>query len=118
MKKQNASCTTTPDIAIYVISHSSQLKEALDQALRSGHLSGAALDVHCHEPFVQGEGLLGAQDIPNLICTPHLGWYSPESQIEMRQKGAMVAKKACLGQRLMNVVNKEFLNVQKPSNKH
>ena len=77
--------------------------------MKSGHLSAAALDVHWKEPFVKGEGVLGSNDVPNLICTPHLGWYSPESRLEMRHKGALMAKKACLGLKLSNVVNEAFL---------
>ena len=68
--------------------------------------------MHCKEPFVKGEGVLGSNDIPNLICTPHLGWYSPESRLEMRQKGALMAKAACLGLKLSNIVNKTSLPTQ------
>ena len=84
-------------------------QEALAQMLRSGHLSAAALDVHQKEPFITGEGPLGASDVPNLINTPHMAWYAPESRIEMRQKGALQAKKALQGLKLSNVVNKSFL---------
>ena len=80
--------------------------------MRSGHLAAAALDVHWKEPFVKGEGTLGEIGIPNLVCTPHMAWYSPESRIEMRRKGAMTAKKACQGMKLSNVVNKDFLETK------
>ena len=83
--------------------------------MRSGHLAAAALDVHWKEPFVRGEGVLGAQDIPNLFCTPHLAWYSPESRVEMRRKGATLAKKAMQGLKLSNVVNKDFLETRRPA---
>ena len=80
--------------------------------MRSGHLAAAALDVHWKEPFVKGEGILGQRNIPNLFCTPHMAWYSPESRVEMRRKGAMLAKKACQGSKLSNVVNKDFLETK------
>ena len=75
-------------------------------------MAAAALDVHWDEPFVRGKGILGDDDIPNLVCTPHMAWYSPESRIEMRRKGAMLAKKACQGLKLSNVVNKDFLETK------
>ena len=45
-------------------------ESSLADALKSGQLSAAALDVHWDEPFVKGKGPLG--DAPNLLCTPHL----------------------------------------------
>ena len=45
-------------------------ESSLADALHSGQLSAAALDVHWDEPFVKGKGPLG--DAPNLLCTPHL----------------------------------------------
>ena len=70
-----------------------------------------------HEPYVRGEGPLA--DAPNLYCTPHSAWYSPESRAEMRRKGAEAALRAlaqpaqlagaALGEVLRNVVNQEAL---------
>ena len=77
--------------------------------MKSGHLAAAALDVHWKEPYVKGEGALGDASVPNLFCTPHMAWYSPDSRIEMRRKGAIQAKKACQGLKLSNIVNKDYL---------
>ena len=52
---------------------------ALAQALRSGHLGGAALDVLSTEPPPADHPLL-SPDIPNLILTPHNAWISRESR--------------------------------------
>lgn len=54
-------------------------EQALAEALRSGHLGGAATDVLTVEPPAQGNPLL-AQDIPRLIVTPHCAWGSREAR--------------------------------------
>ncbi|MBC3386654.1 2-hydroxyacid dehydrogenase [Pseudomonas sp. SWRI179] len=54
-------------------------EQALAEALRSGHLGGAATDVLSVEPPVQGNPLL-AGDIPRLIVTPHNAWGSREAR--------------------------------------
>jgi len=51
---------------------------ALVEALRSGHLGGAGVDVLTHEPPADNPVL--AADIPNLIVTPHIAWASRESR--------------------------------------
>ena len=54
-------------------------EQALADALRSGHLGGAATDVLSVEPPVRGNPLLAA-DIPRLIVTPHNAWGSREAR--------------------------------------
>lgn len=51
---------------------------ALAAALRAGRLGGAATDVLSAEPPRAGNPLL-ADDIPNLIVTPHVAWASREA---------------------------------------
>jgi D-3-phosphoglycerate dehydrogenase len=50
---------------------------ALADALRSGHLAGAAVDVYSTEP-VAGDNPL--RDAPNIVLTPHLGASTTEAQ--------------------------------------
>ncbi|MBP8236709.1 MAG: 2-hydroxyacid dehydrogenase [Pseudomonas sp.] len=54
-------------------------EQALADALRAGHLGGAATDVLTQEPPKDGNVLL-ANDIPRLIITPHSAWGSREAR--------------------------------------
>lgn len=51
----------------------------LIEALRSGLLSGAALDAVEHEPIRPDEPLLELMDLPNFILTPHVAWSSQQA---------------------------------------
>ncbi|HEU5235965.1 MAG TPA: D-2-hydroxyacid dehydrogenase [Pyrinomonadaceae bacterium] len=51
---------------------------ALIEALRSGQIAGAGIDVLREEPPREGSPLLNL-DLPNLIVTPHVAWASNEA---------------------------------------
>ncbi|MBV0913398.1 phosphoglycerate dehydrogenase [Anianabacter salinae] len=51
-------------------------EEALAEALKSGHVAGAAFDVFAEEP-AEANPLF---DLPNVVCTPHLGAATTEAQ--------------------------------------
>ena len=65
--------------------------DALAAALRSGHLSGAALDVFPQEPASRDEAFeSGLRGLGNVILTPHIGGSTEEAQesiaIEVAEK--------------------------------
>lgn len=76
-------------------------EQALLEALRSGHLRAAGLDVFGEEPVRPDHPLLA---LPNVIASPHLAWLTPET-LE-RSLGAALANARRLesGQPLENRV--------------
>ena len=54
-------------------------EDALCDALESGHLAGAGLDVVATEPPANNSRLLSCLH-PNLVITPHSAWASRESR--------------------------------------
>ncbi|MBT8036742.1 MAG: D-2-hydroxyacid dehydrogenase [Verrucomicrobiae bacterium] len=59
-------------------------EQDLAQALKSQTIAGAALDVLTQEP-PRADHVLLADDIPNLIITPHTAWASIESRQRLLQ---------------------------------
>ena len=56
-------------------------EDALYQALKSGHLAGAAVDTFEQEPYT---GPLAELD--NVVLTPHIGSYAEESKLKMEMQ--------------------------------
>ncbi len=59
-------------------------EQDLADALNSGKISGAALDVLCQEPMSENNPLLTAK---NCIITPHISW----AALETRQRLVKIA---------------------------
>lgn len=84
---------------------------AIPDALASGHLAGAGIDVLPVEPPAGDEALLRAWRAPNhpahdrLILNPHAAFYSEQGVDDMRTSGAKACRKALLGEPIPNVVN-------------
>jgi D-3-phosphoglycerate dehydrogenase / 2-oxoglutarate reductase len=68
--------------------------DAVIEGLRSGHLAGAGLDVFDREPLDPAR----IEGAPNLIVTPHTGYYSEESITESQRKAATQVIKVLTGQ--------------------
>jgi D-3-phosphoglycerate dehydrogenase/C-terminal binding protein len=84
---------------------------ALPEALASGQLAGAGIDVLEQEPPADDHPLLVAWRDPahpahhRLIVNPHAAFYSEEGMHDMRVKGSEACRRALLGLPLRNVVN-------------
>lgn len=60
-------------------------ESALIRALEAGQIAGAGLDVAEVEPMLRDNPLL---EMENVIITPHIAWYSEESELELKRKTA------------------------------
>ena len=67
---------------------------AITMALRSGRLRAAALDVFDREPL----DVSRISDVPNLIATPHMAYYSEESLQESQRKATTQVIKVLTGE--------------------
>ena len=68
---------------------------ALIDALRSGHLGGAGLDVFETEPIAPDNPLL---TMHNVMISPHIAVYSEEGQMRAPKRAAEIARAALNGQ--------------------
>jgi D-3-phosphoglycerate dehydrogenase/C-terminal binding protein len=84
---------------------------AIPDAIASGRLAGAGIDVLEQEPPDDADPLLVAWRDPShpahnrVIINSHSAFYSEEGLRDMRQKGAEACRRALLGMPLRNVVN-------------
>jgi len=74
---------------------------ALAEALDSGHVAGAALDVYTAEPPTDNP-LIGK---PNVVCTPHLGALTSEAQQNVAEDVARQIAEVLEGQPARNAIN-------------
>ncbi|MDP6758852.1 MAG: NAD(P)-dependent oxidoreductase [Chloroflexota bacterium] len=68
---------------------------ALREALEGGRLGGAGLDVFVPEPPDWDDPLLVA---PNLVLTPHMGWRSDLSELEVEMGAVAEVRRILLGE--------------------
>lgn len=94
--------------------------DALAEALRSGRVAGAGLDVLPQEPadpshplikaFTAGEDWLRGR----LVLSPHAAFYSPDAIKDMQRKAVEVIVAYLNEGRLTNCVNRQFLKQPAP----
>jgi phosphoglycerate dehydrogenase-like enzyme len=77
-------------------------EQDLVEALESGRIGGAALDVLTEEPPAPGSPLLR---LPNVIVTPHVAWYSRHAVEDLQRLAAEQARRVLTGSPLQWVVN-------------
>jgi len=80
--------------------------EALVDALSSGAIQGAAIDVHESEPLSPGDRLM---DFDSVVLTPHLAWYSEESYEDLKRRTVANVVEVCAGRAPRNIINPQVL---------
>jgi D-3-phosphoglycerate dehydrogenase len=83
-------------------------ERALAEAIRSGHVAGAALDVFAAEP--PGESPLFG--LENVVCTPHLGASTEEAQEKVGIQVAEQMSDFLLTGAIVNAVNMPSVSIE------
>ena len=78
--------------------------EALYDALESGHLGAAALDVYPEEPVPENSRLVEA---PRLVLSPHIAGATQETAMRAARIAAEEVGRYVRGEQLVNVINRE-----------
>lgn len=76
--------------------------EDLVEALASGSIAGAGLDVYDPEPLPPGHALFG---MPNVVLTPHIAGLSDQVVLHYGGLAALNVRRYAMGERVVNVVN-------------
>jgi D-3-phosphoglycerate dehydrogenase len=77
-------------------------ERALAEALASGRLSGAGIDVMATEPPAPDNPLLGLKKV---VLSDHAGWYSEATVATLQQRAGEEAARIVRGERPLNWVN-------------
>jgi D-3-phosphoglycerate dehydrogenase / 2-oxoglutarate reductase len=77
-------------------------EEALADAIESGHVAGAALDVFVSEPPPEDARL---RSLPQVLCTPHLGASTEEAQEQVAVEAAEIITAFLVRNEVRHAVN-------------
>jgi D-3-phosphoglycerate dehydrogenase len=92
-----------PGVIIINVSRGGLIDErALSDALHSGQVGGAGVDVFADEPLAREHPL---REAPNTILTAHVAWRSDTSLREYQEKAVEQAELALSGRRMTAMVN-------------
>lgn len=81
----------------------------LAEAIKSGQVAGAALDVYGEEPPPAGHPLV---NLPGVLHTPHLAASTEEAQVAVAVEAAQLIANALLKDEYKNVVNTDVLKAR------
>jgi len=84
-------------------------EQALINAVKSGKVAGAALDVFETEPLPADSELL---KLDNVVTTPHLGASTEEAQVNVAIEVAEIVRDALLGKGIRNAANYPCLEAE------
>jgi D-3-phosphoglycerate dehydrogenase len=99
-----------PGVRIINAARGALINEAdLAEAIKSGQVAGAALDVYSEEPPPAGHPLIG---LPGVIDTPHLAASTDEAQVAVAVEAANLIVDALINGQYKNVVNPVVLGKQ------
>jgi D-3-phosphoglycerate dehydrogenase len=79
---------------------------ALVEALSTGRILGAGIDVHESEPLPASHPLTSFDSV---VLTPHLAWYTEESYDELKRRTVANVIEVCAGREPRDIVNPEVL---------
>jgi phosphoglycerate dehydrogenase-like enzyme len=86
--------------------------DAALEALQSGQIGGLALDVFETEPLPPDHPL---RSHPRALLTPHMSFYSNESEVEVKRKVAQEVARGLRGEPLLNALTKVRVAVPRTS---
>lgn len=87
-------------------------EDDLMEAVESGRLSGAALDVITHEPPRENEKIFHCK---NIVVTPHISYISQESFRELKKRTLQNAACMLSGREPADLVNKGAISLNRPT---
>ena len=85
-------------------------QEALVVSLRTGRPCAVGLDVLSPEPPNPKDSILGFE---NVVLTPHMGWYSEQSEQRLQEYAALEGERLLTGQTPKHPVNPQVLTTKR-----